>query len=126
MTAKKPGPSWKSSVSAKDYDAANNYLSLLMDSGRARSAVLALKQAPIEQRRVNDILRACHLKPLPKDDTGVAKCLKEIAAGKTLEPVQVVSFDFGGDIADGYHRTSACYHLDPFMTIPVKIAEIHP
>jgi hypothetical protein len=119
-------PRWKRNVSSKDYGAAFNYLTLLMDAKRAKSAVASLKKVTVEQRRVNDILRACHLPPLPKDDPGVAKCLREIEAGKLLEPVQVVSFDFGGDIADGYHRTSACYQLDPFMTIPVKIAEIHP
>jgi hypothetical protein len=122
----KPGPRWKPDVTDKDYDAAFNYLTLLMDAKRAKTAVDALKKAPVEQRRVNDILRACHLPPLPKDDPGVVKALKEIAAGKKFEPIQVVSFDFGGDIADGYHRTSACYQLDPYMTVPVKIATVHP
>lgn len=119
-------PRWKTSVSQKDYDSAYAYLTLLMDATRAREAVSALKKASVEQRRVNDILRACHREPLPSTDPGVMKALQDIKAGKLLEPVQVVSFEFGGDIADGYHRVSACYQLDPFMTIPVKIAEVHP
>ena len=34
----------------------------------------------------------------------------------------VVSFDHGAEIADGYHRVSLTYALDPFGLVPVRIA----
>jgi hypothetical protein len=36
--------------------------------------------------------------------------------------VLVVSFDEVADIADGYHRVSLAYALDPFAAVPLRIA----
>lgn len=67
-------------------------------------------------RRANDILRACRLDALPLDDPGVERCLRKVLKGKRLSPVLVAD----GDIADGYHRVSLAYRLDPFTEVPLR------
>ena len=47
-----------------------------------------------------------------------------VVAGERLSPVLVVSFDDGAEIADGYHRISLTYALDPFGVVPVRIASL--
>jgi hypothetical protein len=115
---------WLDDVAAHDYDAALDYLTLKLDRARAETMVAALRALPgPEPRRANDILRACGLPPLPRDDPGVARHLRKDAR-KPLSPVLVVSFDDGGDIADGYHRVSAAYQLDPYTPVPARIASV--
>jgi hypothetical protein len=115
---------WLDDVAAHDYDAALDYLTLKLDRPRAETMVAALRALPgPELRRANDILRACGLPPLPRDDPGVARHLRKDAR-KPLSPVLVVSFDDGGDIADGYHRVSAAYQLDPYTPVPARIASV--
>jgi hypothetical protein len=48
--------------------------------------------------------------------------LTKVAEGKKLSPILVVSFDDGAEIADGYHRVSLAYALDPFGTVPLRLA----
>ena len=72
-------------------------------------------------RRANDILRACGLTALPLDDPGVRRDLLKAVSGQRLSPVLVVSTGDGADIADGYHRVSLAYHLDPFGDVPLRI-----
>ena len=36
----------------------------------------------------------------------------------------VVSLDDGAEIADGYHRVSLTYALDPFGMVPLRIASL--
>ena len=59
--------------------------------------------------------------PLSLDDPGVRRDLLNAVSGKRLSPVLVVSTGDGGDIADGYHRVSLAYHLDPFGDVPLRI-----
>jgi hypothetical protein len=40
--------------------------------------------------------------------------------------VLVVSFDDGAEIADGYHRVSLSYALDPFAAVPLRMASLNP
>jgi hypothetical protein len=47
----------------------------------------------------------------------VLKDLKKVLAGEKLSPVLVAD----GDIADGYHRVSLAYALDPYMDVPLKL-----
>lgn len=115
------GLQWLDDVVAHDYDAALAYLSLKLDEKQAAAAVGRLRKAEITRRRANDILRACCLAPLPLDDPGVRRDLLKAVSGKKLSPVLVVSTDDGGDIADGYHRVSLAYHLDPFGDVPLRI-----
>ena len=115
------GLQWLDDVAAHDFDAALAYLSLKLDEKQAAAAVGRLRKAVVTRRRANDILRACNLVALPLDDAGVRRDLLNAASGKRLSPVLVVSTGDGGDIADGYHRVSLAYHLDPFGDVPLRI-----
>jgi hypothetical protein len=115
------GVRWLDDVAAHDFDAASAYLSLKLDQRQAAVAVGRLRKAKVTRRRANDILRACSLVALPLDDPGVRRDLLNAVSGKRLSPVLVVSTGDGGDIADGYHRVSLAYHLDPFGDVPVRI-----
>ena len=53
----------------------------------------------------------------PLSDPGVLNDLKKVLAGKKLSPVLVAE----GDIADGYHRVSLAYALDPYTDVPLKL-----
>jgi len=116
------GLRWLDDVAAHDFDAALAYLSLKLDEKQAAAAVGRLRKAEVTRRRANDILRACSLEPLPLDDPGVRRDLFNAVSGKRLSPVLVVSSGLGGDIADGYHRVSLAYHLDPFGGVPLRIS----
>ena len=116
---------WLADVEEHDYAAALDYLSLKLDRARAETMVAALRALPgPESRRANDILRACGLRPVPRSDPGVSKHLTKDGRRKLLSPVLVVSFDDGGDIADGYHRVSAAYWTDPYTRVPARIAAV--
>ena len=114
---------WLADVADHDYDSAYNYLSLRLDPDRAKLAVKALKKVKITNRRANDILRACGYPPLPLSDPGVHKDLLKSGTAK-LSPILVVSFESGGDIADGYHRVSLAYNIDPFSDVPLRLAQV--
>ena len=118
------GLQWLDDVLAHDFDAALAYLSLKLDDKQAAAAIRHLRKADVTRRRANDILRACGLTPLPLDDPGVQRDLLNAVSGKRLSPVLVVSTGNGGDIADGYHRVSLAYHLDPFGDVPLRIADV--
>jgi hypothetical protein len=115
------GVRWLDDVAAHDFEAALAYLSLKLDEKQATAAVGRLRKARVTRRRANDILRACDLAALPLDDPGVRRDLLNAVSGKRLSPVLVVSTGNGGDIADGYHRVSLAYHLDPFGDVPLRI-----
>ena len=115
------GLQWLDDVADHDFDAASAYLSLKLGEKQAAVAVGRLRKAKVTSRRANDILRACNLESLPLDDPGVRRDLLNAVSGKRLSPVLVVSNDAGGDIADGYHRVSLAYHLDPFGDVPLRI-----
>ena len=115
------GLRWLDDVVTHDFDAALAYLSLKLDEKQAAAAIARLRKAEVTRRRANDILRACSLVALPLDDPGVRRDLLNAVSGKRLSPVLVVSTSDGGDIADGYHRVSLAYHLDPFGDVPLRI-----
>ena len=116
------GLRWLDDVVGHDFDAALAYLSLKFDEKQAAAAVSRLRKSKVTRRRANDILRACSLIALPLDDPGVRRDLFNAVSGKRLSPVLVVSTGDGSDIADGYHRVSLAYHLDPFGDVPLRIA----
>jgi hypothetical protein len=107
---------WASEVDPSDYEAARTYLSIT--HGPANRSIVILKGEKVVERRANDILRAVHLPPLPMTDPGVLGALKDVLSGKPLSPVLIAY----KDIADGYHRVSLAYNLDPFDAVAVKIA----
>ncbi len=108
---------WKKEVARHDYAAASSYLSIRFGETRAQEASEKLEKLPIITRRANDILRATGRDPLPLSDPGVLKDLKKVLAGEELSPVLVAE----GDIADGYHRVSLAYALDPYTDVPLKL-----
>jgi hypothetical protein len=108
--------SWREDVADHDYTAAENYLSL-KGLGNWKALANDLRKQKVIERRANDILRATRLEPLPLTDPGVLRSLKKVLAGEALSPV-LVAVD---DIADGYHRVSLAYALDPFSSVPLKL-----
>lgn len=115
---------WLSDVAPHDYEAALNYLTLRLDPKSALKVIKELRKAKLEDRRANDILRACDREPLGLDDLGVRKNFDKTFAGQRLSPVLVVTFNFGGDIADGYHRVSWAYQVSPYTMVPCKVAYV--
>lgn len=112
---------WAPEVADHDYAAAEAYLSLKLSEDAVAKAVQRLRKAALTARRANDILRAAGLTPAPLDDPGVMKDLIKAIEGKRLSPVLVLSGKKGADIADGFHRVSLVYRLDPFSEVPLKI-----
>ena len=112
---------WLKDVAEHDYEAAHNYLSLKFDEKRATASVARMKKAKLTSRRANDILRATGLPALPLTDPGVRKDLLKLLSGEKLSPVLVFDQQPGADIADGYHRVSLAYNIDPFISVPLRI-----
>lgn len=115
---------WAKDVAEHDYAAAGAYLSLKLPAAVAAKAVDRLRNAKLTKRRANDILRAAGLSPAPLDDPGVVKDLIKVIEGKKLSPVLVVGGGpTGTDIADGFHRVSLVYRVDPYGDVPLRLAE---
>jgi hypothetical protein len=110
---------WKKDVDDHDYVAAASYLSIRFGDSHAEKVSAELRKLPVITRRANDILRATGRDPLPLSDPGVLKDLKKVLGGEKLSPILVAE----GDIADGYHRLSLAYALDPYADIPLKLGK---
>ena len=108
---------WKAEVEEHDYAAASSYLSIRFGVGKAEKVAAELRKLPVITRRANDILRATGRDPLPLSDPGVLKDLKKVLSGEKLSPILVAE----ADIADGYHRVSLAYALDPYAVVPLKL-----
>ena len=118
--------SWKSEPEEHDYPAATAYLSLLADAAQTGDLVGRLKDGRLDYHKAKDILRAAGLPLLSKDDPHVASDLRKIAQSTHLSPVLLVRGDLSAgtplQIADGYHRVCASYHVDENTDIPCRIA----
>jgi hypothetical protein len=113
---------WRKQVAEHDYAAAENYLSIRSDPEAVAHKVKKLREAPLVTRRANDILRAAGLEAAPLDDPGVMRDLVKVVEREPLSPVLVVNGMDRADIADGYHRVSLVYRLDPDGEVPLKLA----
>jgi hypothetical protein len=111
---------WKKDVDQHDYAAASGYLSIRFGQGRAEKIAAELRKLPVITRRANDILRATGRDPLPLSDPGVLKDLKKVLSGQKLSPILVAE----ADVADGYHRLSLAYALDPYADVPLKLGGV--
>jgi len=111
---------WKKDVDQHDYAAASSYLSIRFGESQAGRVAAELRKLPVISRRANDILRATGRTPLPLSDPGVLKDLKKVLGGEKLSPILVAE----ADIADGYHRLSLAYALDPYATVPLKLGGV--
>ncbi|MBV8432206.1 MAG: hypothetical protein JO244_13645 [Solirubrobacterales bacterium] len=114
---------WRGDVAEHDYAAAQSYLSLKLSAAAVDRGVGRLRKAKLTTRRANDILRASGLQPAALDDPGVVKDLIKVIEGKELSPVLVLGGPSGTDIADGFHRVSLVYRIDPFGLVPLKLAD---
>jgi hypothetical protein len=115
-----PQLQWKKDVVEHDYAAASSYLSIRFGESHAREVSEKLRKLPVITRRANDILRATRRDAMPLSDPGVLKDLKKVLAGEKLSPILVAE----GDIADGYHRVSLAYALDPYAVVPLKLGGV--
>jgi hypothetical protein len=119
------GVRWKDQPDEHDYPAAASYLALIADPHSVGLIVEGMKHAPIEHYKAKDILRASGLADLPPDNVHVVKDAAKVKAGTSLSPVLLVRGDLARgiplQIADGYHRVCASYHLDEDTDIPCRI-----
>jgi hypothetical protein len=51
----------------------------------------------------------------------VRRDLLKLLNGEKLSPVLVCDQKAGADIADGYHRVSLAYNIDPFLAVPLRL-----
>jgi hypothetical protein len=115
---------WEEDVAGHDYAAAHAYLSLKLTAAATDKVVTRLRKTKLTTRRANDILRASGLTAAPLDDPGVVKDLIKVIEGKALSPILVVGGADGTDIADGFHRVSLVYRLDPYGEVPLRLADV--
>ena len=119
---------WKEKPDAHDYPAASSYLSLVATPDLVKRTVKALQDAKVEHFKAKDMLRSSQLPLLPVDDVHVAADIAKVTAGTPLSPVLLVrgalERGFPMQIADGYHRVCASYHLGANNDIPCRIAEL--
>jgi hypothetical protein len=124
--SKTPSVEWADAPAEHDYPAAAAFLQLITTPTVAKVLTGLLSQAPTERHAAKDILRAARLPLLPADDPEVAKDLKKVAEGTPLSPILLVRGELETgralQIADGYHRVCASYHLSENTQIPCRVA----
>jgi hypothetical protein len=113
---------WLDKPENHDYQAAEDFLSLIMPPERAEMyrQKLADAKGDVTHRKAKDILRASQLALLDKDNKHVAADLAKVKFGQSLSPILLLR---GSDehpliIADGYHRVCASYWIDENTAIP--------
>lgn len=119
---------WAKAPTEHDYPAAASYLRLIVASAHVEVLTALLSQAPTVFQHAKDILRAAGLPLLDVDDPEVAKDLKRVSKGVALSPILLVRGDFAAgvplQIADGYHRVCASYHVNEDTEIPCRLAAL--
>ena len=113
---------WLPKPQRHDFQAAEDYLSLIMPAKRAAEwrKRLTVERNDITHRKAKDILRASQLDLLGEDNKHVAADLRKAASGVALSPILLLR---GGEehpliVADGYHRVCASYWIDENTDIP--------
>lgn len=121
------GVTWQQHPEEHDYPAAADYLSLIAPPEQVDAIVRELRGAAVRLRKAKDILRASGLPLLPEDNPHVASDLKKVRHGDALSPVLLVRGDLARgvatQIADGYHRVCASYHVDENTDIPCLLVD---
>jgi hypothetical protein len=120
--------SWSPGPASRDYPAAQSYLRLIAATELVTDCTTLLSRAITVQQHAKDILRAARLPLLPPDDSEVAKDLKAVAKGNSLSPILLIAGDITTgrvmQIADGYHRVCASYHLSEDTEIPCRLVTL--
>jgi len=113
---------WLPRPEKHDFQAAEDYLSLIMAPRRAVEfrKKLAAARNDITHRKAKDILRASQLTLLGEDNKHVAADLRKAASGAALSPILLLRGDEEHPliVADGYHRVCASYWIDENTDIP--------
>jgi len=113
---------WLPRLEKHDFQAAEDYLSLIMPAKRATEwrRKLAAARNDITHRKAKDILRASQLALLGEDNKHVAADLRKAASGAPLSPILLLRGDEEHPliVADGYHRVCASYWIDENTDIP--------
>jgi len=113
---------WLPKPENHDYQAAEDYLSLIMPPKKAADyrQKLSAAQDDITHRKAKDILRASQLALLDETNKHVAADLLKISSGKALSPILLLRGDDDHPliVADGYHRVCASYWIDENTDIP--------
>jgi hypothetical protein len=113
---------WLPKPQKHDFEAAEDYLSLIMSPKLAAESrrTLAAARNDIMHRKAKDILRASQLALLGEDDKHVAADLRKAASGAALSPILLVRGDGTHPliVADGYHRVCASYWVNENTDIP--------
>jgi hypothetical protein len=126
--AKKVTVEWADAPAEHDYPAAASFLRLTAAPALVEVLTALLSHAPTVEHRAKDILRAARLQLLPADDPEVARDLKHATKGKPLSPILLVRGEFSLgrplQIADGYHRVCASYHLSQDTEIPCRLVDL--
>ena len=119
---------WTDTPAKHDYPAAASYLSLIAGDSEVSSLVAKLKAAPVTTHKAKDILRASGLALLPLDDAHVAIDLQKVIGHVPLSPVLIIrgqiKAGIHAQIADGYHRVCASYHVGENTDIPARIIDL--
>ena len=128
--AKTRGPSWTTAPAEHDFPAAASYLELIAITAEIEEVVALLSRAPTTHRDAKDILRAARLPLLAAEDPAVRRELKKVRKGVQLSPVLLVRGDLAAgralQIADGYHRVCASYHLDENTPVACRLVSAPP
>ena len=122
-----PTVKWLPKPQKHDFQAAEDYLSLLMPPKQAiiyRKKLAAAKD-DITHRKAKDILRASQLELLGEDNKHVASDLSKAATGAALSPILLLRGDGTHPlvVADGYHRVCASYWIDENTDIPCILVD---
>ena len=117
---------WRTEPAKHDFQAAEDYLSLIMSPNFARMyrKRLSAPEAGLVHRKAKDILRASGLALLAQDNKHVASDLAKVRSGESLSPILLLRGDDPHPlvVADGYHRVCASYWLDENTDIPCVLA----
>lgn len=118
---------WKDDVDKDDYEAAYDYLDLVIsDKKLLKRVIKRLKRAKIVTKKAKDILRSSRLPKLGADNIHVQHNINKYKMGIKLSPVLLVTgMDMILVIADGYHRTCASYELSEDLNVPCKLVSIY-
>ena len=116
---------WLPRPEKHDFQAAEDYLSLIMPVKRAAEYRRKLTAArnDVTHRKAKDLLRASQLALLGEDNKHVSADLRKAASGAALSPILLLRGDDTHRliVADGYHRICAICYYDESAPIPCRM-----